>query len=101
MFCFVADGDIIEDDLDIVDIEPLLEESIEMEDENVILELSDDLTNMQNRIPAYKKNRQVGTDNLKPFSGWMCDLCHRSFENEKLAQVSSKIGFFTNHLIKH
>ncbi|KAJ3629330.1 hypothetical protein MTP99_013726 [Tenebrio molitor] len=80
------DGEIIEEDLEI-DLEPLLEESMEMEEENPFLELSDDLNNLQNRIPAYKKNRAIATQSLKPFTGYMCDICHRSFENEEYAQA--------------
>ncbi|XP_044270416.1 zinc finger protein on ecdysone puffs [Tribolium madens] len=80
------DGDVIEEELEI-DLEPLLEESIQMEEENPILELSDELNNLQNRIPAYKKNRPIATQSLKPFSGFMCEICHKSFENEKYAQA--------------
>jgi len=83
------DGEIIEENLE-ADLEPLLEESMEMEDENPILELSDDLNNLQNRIPAYKRARAVATQNLKPFSGFMCDLCFKSFENEEIAQAHLK-----------
>ncbi|RZC43183.1 zinc finger protein on ecdysone puffs, partial [Asbolus verrucosus] len=79
------EGEIIEEELEI-DLEPLLEESMEMEEENPILELTDDLNNIQNRMPAYKKSRAVATQSLKPFTGFMCDICHRSFENEENAQ---------------
>ncbi|XP_968783.4 zinc finger protein on ecdysone puffs isoform X2 [Tribolium castaneum] len=80
------DGDIIEEELE-TDLEPLLEESLQMEEENPILELSDELNNLQNRMPAYKKNRPLATQSLKPFSGFMCEICHRSFENENYAQA--------------
>lgn len=60
---------------------------MQMEEENPILELSDDLNNLQNRIPSYKKNRPVGIQSLIPFSGFMCEICHRSFSNEETAQV--------------
>lgn len=88
----LLDGEIIEEDLEI-DLEPLLEESMEMEEENPFLELSDDLNNLQNRIPAYKKNRAIATQSLKPFTGYMCDICHRSFENEEYAQVKRFVVF--------
>lgn len=64
-----------------------MEESMQMEEDNAVTELSDDLNNLQNRMPAFKKDRAVGVQNLKPFTGFMCDICNRSFENEDNAQV--------------
>lgn len=79
------DGDIIvEND---IDIEPLLDEPLQMEVENPILELTDDLTGLQNLMPAYKPDRAVSTQSLTEFSGFRCELCHRSFHEEDLAQV--------------
>lgn len=79
------DGDLIiqEEELD---LEPLLDEPLQMEVENPILELSDDMAGLQNLIPAYKPDRAVSSQSLKPFEGFRCDLCHRSFENEELSQ---------------
>lgn len=70
-----------------MDLEPLLEEPLQMEVENPILELTDDMAGLQNLIPAYKPDRAVSMLSLKPFEGFMCELCNRSFENEGLAQV--------------
>lgn len=80
------DGEIIEEDLE-MDLEPVLEETMELEDEHPILELTDELNNLQNRIPAFRKNRPIGSQSLKPFNGFMCDICNRSFENDEFAQV--------------
>lgn len=65
-----------------------MEESMQMEEDNAVTELSDDLNNLQNRMPAFKKDRAIGTKNLKSFTGYMCDICNRSFENEDNAQVT-------------
>lgn len=73
-----------------LDLEPLLEESLQMECLNPILELDEDLTGLQNLIPAYNENRAVSTKSLKPFTGFLCELCNRSFETEQLAQVHLK-----------
>lgn len=70
-----------------LDLEPLLEESLQNEDEAPVLELSDDMTNFQNRIPAYKKSRPVSKESLKPSTGFLCDLCDRFFPSEEIAQV--------------
>ncbi|XP_063910154.1 zinc finger protein on ecdysone puffs-like isoform X1 [Zophobas morio] len=80
------DGEIIEEDLE-MDLEPVLEETMELEDEHPILELTDELNNLQNRIPAFRKNRPIGSQSLKPFNGFMCDICNRSFENDEFAQA--------------
>lgn len=72
------------------DLEPILEESVQMEAENPVLELDDDLTGLQNLIPAYKKDRPVSTKSLIPFEGFLCTLCNRSFNKEELAQSHLK-----------
>lgn len=81
------DGAIIVENLEL-DLEPLLEESLQNEDETPVLELSDDMINFQNRIPAYKKSRAVSKESLKPSSGFHCDLCNRFFPSEDIAQVN-------------
>lgn len=70
-----------------MDLEPLLDEPLQMEVDNPVLELSDDMAGLQNLIPAYKPERAVSTQSLKPFEGFRCELCDRSFEDEELAQV--------------
>ncbi|CAG9815915.1 unnamed protein product [Phaedon cochleariae] len=82
-----ADGDIIltEDDNEL-NLEPLLEESLQVEIENPVLELTDDLNGLQNLMPAYKPDRAISTQSLKPFTGFRCELCNRSFEREELGQ---------------
>ncbi|XP_018328580.1 zinc finger protein on ecdysone puffs [Agrilus planipennis] len=74
---------IIEDDLE-MDLEPLLEESLLSEDDNPVLELDDDLKDLQNRIPAYKKNRPVGTLSLKPLTGNFCEICDRFIHDKNV-----------------
>lgn len=83
------DGDLIikEEELD---LEPLLDEPLQMEVDNPVLELSDDMAGLQNLIPAYKPERAVSTQSLKPFEGFRCELCDRSFEDEELAQSHLK-----------
>lgn len=84
-----ADGNIIPDGMEL-DLEPLLEESLQSEAENPIMELDEPMDNLQNRIPAFKKGRQVGTKNLTEAKGFICELCHRFFESEELAQSHLK-----------
>lgn len=86
MVFFFSDGDIIIDEGE-PDLDPILGESLELESEFPIFELTDDLSGLQNLIPAYKSDRAVSKQSLKEFSGYRCELCHRSFENEELAQV--------------
>lgn len=69
-----------------INLEPLLDEPLQMENENPIFELDEVLDGLQNRIPAYKPDRAVSSKSLKPFSGFVCDLCHRSFVEEQDAQ---------------
>ncbi|KAJ8974159.1 hypothetical protein NQ317_005807, partial [Molorchus minor] len=76
-----------------LDLEPLLEEPLQMEVDNPVLELSDDVSGLQNLIPAYKPDRAVSTQSLKPFTGFMCELCNRSFEDEQFAQDHLKTKY--------
>ncbi|XP_057670266.1 zinc finger protein on ecdysone puffs isoform X1 [Diorhabda carinulata] len=89
-----ADGsDIIEDEEEEANdlpLEPLLEEPLEMEAENPILEFTDNLSGLQNLMPVYKADRAVATESLQQFCGFVCELCHRSFTNEDLAQKHLK-----------
>lgn len=86
---FVTDGITVVNDLE-MELEPLLEESLQNEDDTPVLELSDDMTNFQNRIPAYKKTRAVSKESLKPSSGFICDLCNKFFPSEEIAQAHLK-----------
>lgn len=89
MFVFVfVDGAAIEEALEL-DLEPLLEESLQTEHDNPVLELSDDMSNFQNRIPAYVRTRAISKESLKPSSGFLCELCNRFFPSEEVAQVSA------------
>lgn len=72
------------------DLEPLMDEVTEQEDDFPILELDDDLHDLQNRIPAFRKTRLLGSKSLVPFSGFMCEICNTSFPSEELAQVFIK-----------
>lgn len=82
-------GDVIIEEEEL-DLEPLLDEPLQMESENPILELKGDMEGLQNLIPAYKKDRKVSTLSLKEFKGFMCELCNRSFVNEDVAQEHLK-----------
>lgn len=89
----ILDGDIIIEEGE-PDLEPILEESLQLESEFPIFELTDDLSGLQNLIPAYKSERPVCKQSLKEFSGFRCVICHRSFENEELAQVKNAIVYY-------
>lgn len=69
------------------DLEPLMEEVTEQEDDFPILELEDDLHDLQNRIPAYRKMRMLASKSLVPFTGWVCQVCNTSFVSEDYAKV--------------
>lgn len=97
-FDFLLDGDIIIDE-DEPDLEPILEESLQLESEFPIFELTDDLSGLQNLIPAYKPDRAISKQSLKEFSGFCCELCHRSFENEEFAQKHLKSKLHYNSFI--
>ncbi|CAG9826995.1 unnamed protein product [Diabrotica balteata] len=86
-----ADGnDIVEVEEEHNDLalEPILDEPLEMEAENPILEITENLnfSGIQNLMPAYKPNRPISANSLKPFSGFVCELCHRSFVDEEVSQ---------------
>lgn len=82
------DGDVVQEeeaedkDLDL-QLDPLLEENLHMEDEDPILEMDSPLENMAGRLPAYKKDRALAPSSLQEFSGWRCALCHRSFAKKE------------------
>lgn len=82
-----ADGNIIvESESLILELEPLLDESLQSECENPVMELDEPLENIPNSIPAFKKGRAVATRTLKPASGFVCEICNRFFESEAIAQ---------------
>lgn len=81
-----TEGHITEENLE-WDNEPLLQENLQTEDENPVLELDDDLSNLYNRVPVYKSTRPVGKNNLKPVEGFFCDICKRFLRNDTDAQV--------------
>lgn len=58
----------------------------ETESESPLLEMTDDLEQLQN-LPVYKPDRALSMASLKPFSGFICELCDRTFETEELSQV--------------
>ncbi|CAH1126451.1 unnamed protein product [Ceutorhynchus assimilis] len=73
-----------------LNLDPLLDETLNMEGEDVILEVDDNLENLTNRLPAYKKDRPLATNSLSEFVGWKCDLCHRSFADQDDADAHLK-----------
>lgn len=75
------------------DLEPMLQENMQTEDENPVLELTDDLQNLQNRIPTYLKTRPISKESLKAAEGFTCDLCNRFFDNETNANVINNPKF--------
>lgn len=80
-----------------------MEEPLQTESEVPVLELSEDLSNFQNRIPAYVKSRPVSKESLKPATGFFCDLCDRFIASDALAQVKMKCvelrkGYFVSFL---
>ncbi|KAL3285172.1 hypothetical protein HHI36_019291 [Cryptolaemus montrouzieri] len=82
-----GDGAVIvkEDEGSEFDLEPLMEEVTEQEDDFPIVELDDDLHDLQNRIPGYRKTRLLGSKSLIPFNGFLCQICNTSFTTEELA----------------
>lgn len=62
------------------------ENEIETESDCPILEITDDLEQLQN-LPVYKPDRAISGSSLKPFTGFFCELCDRTFETEELSQV--------------
>lgn len=84
-----------------MDNDPLLEESLQTEDDNPVLELSDDLKDLQNRIPAYKPSREIAKKNVQAMSGFYCDICIRFMTSEAAAQVISSCLFcFENKITR-
>ncbi|KAK9745999.1 hypothetical protein QE152_g6432 [Popillia japonica] len=80
-----TEGHIIEENLE-WENEPLLQENLQTEDENPVLELDDDLSNLYNRVPVYNPNRPVGKNSLQPAEGFFCDVCKRFLRNESDSQ---------------
>lgn len=80
------DGAPIDEESPELDNDPLLEESLQTEDENPVLELADVQKDFQNRIPAYKPSREVAKNNVQPLSGFYCDICIRFMTSEAAAQ---------------
>lgn len=63
------------------------ETEVETESDSPILEMTDDLEQLQN-LPVYKPDRALSVSSLKPFTGFICELCDRTFETEELSQVT-------------
>lgn len=87
-----TEGHIIEENLE-WENEPLLQENLQTEDENPVLELDDDLSNLYNRVPVYNPNRPVGKNSLQPAEGFFCDVCKRFLRNESDSQVFTNEDF--------
>lgn len=68
------------------DILPIMEESMQNEDECPVLELTDDLSNLYNRIPAFKPGRAISTSSIKSSAGFICDLCNTFMVTEEDSQ---------------
>lgn len=73
-----------------IDTEPLLDENIQNEDDNPVLELHDDMTNLFNRIPVFRPNRGVGKASMKPATGFICDICKLFMPSEQESKVHMK-----------
>ena len=84
------DGAPLEEEEPEIDNDPLLDESLQTEDENPILELTDDLKDLHNRIPAYKPTRELAKNNVQPMSGFYCDICIRFMTSETAAKEHLK-----------
>ncbi|KAF5299672.1 hypothetical protein FQA39_LY11467 [Lamprigera yunnana] len=80
------DGAPIIEEIPEIDNDPLLEESLQTEDENPILELTEDLKDLHNRIPAYKSTREISTSSLEPMNGFYCNLCICFMPKESVAK---------------
>ncbi|XP_022920289.2 zinc finger protein on ecdysone puffs [Onthophagus taurus] len=79
------EGHIIEEEVE-WDNDPILQESLQGEDENPVLELDDDLANLYNRVPTYLPHRPVGKNSLTKLEGFFCDICKRFLRNETDSQ---------------
>lgn len=78
-------ADVVEEES--VEINELQEEEALQMDENAILELTDELSDIDNRIPAYNPSRVISVGSVTPASGFRCDLCNKFFASEVLSQV--------------
>lgn len=63
---------------------------MQTEDKNPVLELSDDLANLQNRIPAYNNTRAISKSSLKSAEGFICEICNSFFASETMSQAHLK-----------
>lgn len=93
--------DIVQDDGEDVNLDEALEESLHMEGEDPILDIGDSLVNMVDRLPAYKPNRSVAQGAVKEFTGFMCELCHRSFVDKNNADAHLKTKRHYYRFIEH
>lgn len=93
--------DIVQDDGEDVNLDEALEESLHMEGEDPILDMGDSLVNMVDRLPAYKPNRSVAQGAVKEFTGFMCELCHRSFQDKNNADAHLKTKRHYYRFIEH
>lgn len=93
--------DIVQDDGEDVNLDEALEESLHMEGEAPILDMGDSLVNMVDRLPAYKPNRGVAQGAVKEFTGFMCELCHRSFQDKNNADAHLKTKRHYYRFIEH
>ncbi|XP_065160515.1 zinc finger protein on ecdysone puffs isoform X2 [Atheta coriaria] len=73
-----------------IDNDPLLEENMQNEDDNPILELSDDLNNLFNRIPVFKHDRPLAKDSLKPATGFICEMCKMFMPTKEASEEHNK-----------
>lgn len=80
---------VTEEELDI-DLDPIMEETVEHEDDYPILDLDDDMKAFGSRVPAYRRDRALASKSLQAFTGFMCNICNVSFVDEELAQKHLK-----------
>lgn len=80
-------ADIVKEDDIEINIDPLLDESLQTEAADPILELTDDLRDLHNRIPAYKPTRPIATASMTPISGFYCEVCDKFLTSEPVSQV--------------
>lgn len=72
----------------------------EQEDPNALTDLTDDLTDLQMRIPSYKANRAVGLSLISPATGFFCKPCSRFFLTEEASQLHAQSRMHFNAFIK-
>lgn len=70
------------------------EKEVETESDSPLLEITDNLEQLEN-LPIYKSDRAVSVTSLKPFTGFICELCDRTFETQELSQVYVHMAFFS------